>query len=134
MTFNTVHLAFLLCHLYTTFVCHFNNTCHNDKCQTDSASLPQKQHFFRKIVNHANFHLKSLKLKRIQNIGSLRILNKKPALSVFQACLLKKCRQPGENSWVIANRIGLRKNWKFSLGAGNGSIATIIKHFLKVSC
>lgn len=30
-----------------------------------------------------------------------------------------------------ANRIALRKNWKVSLGAGNGSIA---EHFLKVSC
>ena len=46
----------------------------------------------------------------------------------------KNAGSQGENSWVIANRIGLRKNWKFSLGAGNGSIATIIKHFLKVSC
>ena len=61
----------------------------------------------------------------------MRILNKKPVLSDFQACLLKKMQVARGEYMSYANRIALRKNWKVSLGAGNGSIA---EHFLKVSC
>ena len=73
MTFDIVHLTFLLCHIYITFMRHFNKLV--------EMAFPQENSQPCKL---------SFKSRRIQSIGSLRILIKNQALSVFQACLLKK--------------------------------------------
>ena len=37
MTFDIVHLTFLLCHIYITFMRHLNKPCYKAKSQTHSA-------------------------------------------------------------------------------------------------